>query len=128
MGIRNSSKSQGRSTGRSKETDEARERLQVADTVEQLRRQMEDLIARLARAEQPDEGGHVETQSKTAASAGAPKDLDVQIEAVSRKVDQASDLLSEMTDLLEAQSGHIEMNFPYFVEKAAPVWRRLSFG
>ncbi len=31
------------------------------------------------------------------------------------------DMLSEMTEKLEAGSGHIEMNFPYFVTKAAPV-------
>jgi len=30
-------------------------------------------------------------------------------------------MLSEMTEKLEAGSGHIEMNFPYFVTKAAPV-------
>jgi len=30
-------------------------------------------------------------------------------------------MLSEMTERLEAQSGHIEMNFPYFINKAAPV-------
>ena len=30
---------------------------------------------------------------------------------------------SEMTEKLEAGSGHIEMNFPYFVTKAAPVSR-----
>lgn len=31
------------------------------------------------------------------------------------------DMLAEMTDRLEAQSGHIEMRFPYFVAKKAPV-------
>jgi GTP cyclohydrolase I len=30
-------------------------------------------------------------------------------------------MLSEMTEKLEAETGHIEMNFPYFVNKAAPV-------
>ncbi len=30
-------------------------------------------------------------------------------------------MLSEMTDRLEAESGDIEMTFPYFVDKAAPV-------
>lgn len=30
-------------------------------------------------------------------------------------------MLAEMTDRLEAQSGHIEMTFPYFVRKEAPV-------
>ena len=31
------------------------------------------------------------------------------------------DMLREMTERLEAESGHIEMTFPYFVNKAAPV-------
>ena len=30
-------------------------------------------------------------------------------------------MLREMVDKLEAQTGHIEMNFPYFINKAAPV-------
>jgi GTP cyclohydrolase I len=30
------------------------------------------------------------------------------------------DMLSEMTERLEAESGHIEMSFPYFVNKTAP--------
>lgn len=30
-------------------------------------------------------------------------------------------MLREMTEFLDAQSGHIEMNFPYFIEKSAPV-------
>ena len=31
------------------------------------------------------------------------------------------DMLTEMTMLLEADAGHIEMTFPYFVRKASPV-------
>ncbi len=31
------------------------------------------------------------------------------------------DMLAEMTDRLEAESGHIEMNFPFFINKTAPV-------
>jgi len=31
------------------------------------------------------------------------------------------DMLKEMTELLEAEAGHIEMAFPYFVNKKAPV-------
>lgn len=31
------------------------------------------------------------------------------------------DMLREMTTVLDAESGHIEMNFPYFINKAAPV-------
>ena len=32
-----------------------------------------------------------------------------------------NEMLSEMAELLEADSGYIEMNFPYFVNKKAPV-------
>lgn len=31
------------------------------------------------------------------------------------------EILSEMTERLEAEAGHIEMSFPYFVNKAAPI-------
>ena len=36
-------------------------------------------------------------------------------------VDSFRTMLSEMTERLDAQSGHIEMTFPYFVMKRAPV-------
>ncbi len=36
-------------------------------------------------------------------------------------VESFKDMLQEMTERLEADSGHIEMNFPYFVNKKAPV-------
>ena len=36
-------------------------------------------------------------------------------------VESFRDILSEMTEKLDAQSGHIEMSFPYFVMKKAPV-------
>jgi len=36
-------------------------------------------------------------------------------------VDTFKLMLGEMVERLEAESGHIEMNFPYFVSKAAPV-------
>jgi GTP cyclohydrolase I len=36
-------------------------------------------------------------------------------------VESFRDMLSEMSVLLEARSGHIEMEFPYFVRKRAPV-------
>jgi GTP cyclohydrolase I len=40
-----------------------------------------------------------------------------------REISVASfkDMLHEMTEVLNAESGHIEMSFPYFVNKAAPV-------
>jgi GTP cyclohydrolase I len=36
-------------------------------------------------------------------------------------VESFKQMLPEMTALLEAESGHIEMSFPYFVNKSAPV-------
>ena len=36
-------------------------------------------------------------------------------------VDSFKRMLDEMTERLEAEAGHIEMNFPYFVNKRAPV-------
>jgi len=36
-------------------------------------------------------------------------------------VDSFKEMLSEMTEKLEAESGHIEMKFPYFINKAAPI-------
>jgi GTP cyclohydrolase I len=36
-------------------------------------------------------------------------------------LDSFKKMLSEMLERLEAQSGHIEMNFPYFIKKVAPV-------
>ncbi len=36
-------------------------------------------------------------------------------------VESFKEMMSEMTERLEAESGHIEMNFPYFVNKTAPV-------
>ena len=36
-------------------------------------------------------------------------------------VDSFKDMLAEMTERLEAEAGHIEMTFTYFVNKAAPV-------
>ncbi len=36
-------------------------------------------------------------------------------------VDSFKEMLHEMTEKLEAESGHIEMQFPYFINKAAPV-------
>jgi len=45
------------------------------------------------------------------------------LESHEREITTASfeDILVEMTKRLEAQSGHLEMSFPYFVKKKAPV-------
>ncbi len=36
-------------------------------------------------------------------------------------VDSFKRMLDEMTERLEAEAGHIEMSFPYFVDKSAPI-------
>lgn len=36
-------------------------------------------------------------------------------------VDSFKDMLAEMAERLEAEAGHIEMSFPYFVNKSAPI-------
>src|SRR3989344_2013475 len=36
-------------------------------------------------------------------------------------VESFKDMLAEMAERLEAKVGHIEMSFPYFINKAAPV-------
>ncbi|HFD79357.1 MAG TPA: GTP cyclohydrolase I FolE2 [Gammaproteobacteria bacterium] len=36
-------------------------------------------------------------------------------------VESFKEMLGEMTERLEAESGHIEMSFPYFINKTAPV-------
>jgi GTP cyclohydrolase I len=36
-------------------------------------------------------------------------------------IESFREMMAEMTERLEAESGHIEMNFPYFVNKTAPV-------
>lgn len=36
-------------------------------------------------------------------------------------VESFNDILRDMAELLEAEAGHIEMNFPYFINKQAPV-------
>jgi len=36
-------------------------------------------------------------------------------------VESFKEMLGEMTDRLDAESGHIEMTFPYFINKSAPV-------
>jgi len=36
-------------------------------------------------------------------------------------IDSFKEMLKEMTDKLEAEAGHIEMHFPYFINKAAPI-------
>ncbi|EGV51866.1 GTP cyclohydrolase FolE2 [Candidatus Endoriftia persephone] len=36
-------------------------------------------------------------------------------------VESFKDMLTEMAERLEAESGHIEMNFPFFINKTAPI-------
>src|SRR6056297_2425466 len=41
-------------------------------------------------------------------------------------IDTMSDILQEMKDKLEAEEAHMEMTFPYFIEKTAPVSKMTS--
>ncbi|GAB4357109.1 MAG: GTP cyclohydrolase FolE2 [Gammaproteobacteria bacterium] len=38
-------------------------------------------------------------------------------------VESFKEMLAEMVEVLDAEAGHIEMNFPYFINKSAPVSR-----
>ena len=80
---------------------ETLERLDVADTLEELRHHIDDLIARLSEKEE-------QTQAPSRPSTGASSELEHQIEALGGKVESASDLLAELTDILEAQTERIE--------------------
>ena len=80
--------------------DETLERLEVADTLEDLRHHIDDLIARLS------------DQEKAAAASTIDRrvsgELEGQLENLGGKVDSASYLLAELADLLEAQTERIE--------------------
>jgi CheY-like chemotaxis protein/polyhydroxyalkanoate synthesis regulator phasin len=84
-------------------TDEvtaALEQLDVADTLEELRHHIDDLIQRLSKSE---------VEKPTAASEPQPDPpLDRQIDALGRKVESATSMLAELTDLLESQGERIE--------------------
>jgi CheY-like chemotaxis protein len=69
----------------------------LADTVEQLRGQIDELIRRLA--EGADRGSPERPEATP---------IEQQIETLGRKVDAASDLLAELTDILESQCERIE--------------------
>lgn len=83
-------------------TDEvtaALERLDVADTLEELRHHIDALIDRLSK---PEAG---EAEPPKSHSVGG---LDRQIDDLGHKVESASSMLAELTDLLESQSERIE--------------------
>ena len=95
-----------RDTGeQSDKVTETLERLDVADNLEELRHQIDDLIERLSEKER---------ETRTGARSGrgrAPEvstELEEQIGALGSKVERASDLLAELTDVLEAQNERIE--------------------
>lgn len=82
------------------EVAEALERLNVADTLEELRHHIDALIDRLGKAE-PEKAPPPDVR---ASSDG----LDRQIDALGRKVESASNMLAQLTDLFESQSERIE--------------------
>jgi CheY-like chemotaxis protein len=73
------------------------ERLEVADTLQDLRRHIDELIEELS-----------EKERASASSSEVSPELEHQIESLGNKVESASDLLAELTDLLEAQTERIE--------------------
>lgn len=82
------------------EVAQALERLNVADTLEELRHHIDALIDRL---------GKPEPAKDSVPEAGASVDgLDRQIDALGRKVESASHMLAQLTDLFESQSERIE--------------------
>ncbi len=76
----------------------ALERLDVAETIEELRRQIDELIGRLAQ----------EDAAAAAPPSSASERLDVDVDELGRKVEGASDLLAELADVLESQTERIE--------------------
>ncbi|RMF22170.1 MAG: response regulator [Deltaproteobacteria bacterium] len=76
------------------------ERLDVADTIEELRHHIDELIGRLAEAEGGDERPRERGDTRGS--------IDEYIEQLGRKVEAANDLLSEVADVLEAQTERIE--------------------
>ncbi|MFQ5478077.1 MAG: PleD family two-component system response regulator [Candidatus Binatia bacterium] len=109
-----------REEGVSAAVAEAMERINVGETVESLRRQVDDLISQLASAEEavaeeasqeiprfpekdlavPDHGGRIRR--------GREDGLEAHIDSLGNKVDSATDMLAELTDILEAQAERIE--------------------
>ena len=79
--------------------DETLERLEVADTLEDLRHHIDDLIARLSEQEQA---------TVPASNPTLPGELEGQLENLGGKVESASYLLAELADLLESQTERIE--------------------
>ena len=97
---------------------EALERLDVADTLEELRHHIDALISRLgeseARATAAETAQRPERDTKRDVKRDAKPDanhdeaLDKQIDSLGKKVEFASDMLAQLTDLLESQNERIE--------------------
>ena len=82
---------------------EALERLDVADTLEELRHHIDSLIHRLAESE-----GRKDAPADAQTTAVRDGALDRQIDSLGKKVEFASDMLAQLTDLLESQNERIE--------------------
>ncbi len=79
----------------------------MADTLEEVRKHVEDLIRRLSEAE-----AHAEPEPAAVKQApmnrAALADLETNVTTLSIKVDQAGNLLAQVTDLLESQAERLE--------------------
>jgi len=82
---------------------ESLEQFDVADTLEELRHHIDDLIRRLAERDDA-----AERRAAVRQPPPVTDGVEAQIGALGRKVEAASDLLAELTDLLEAQTERIE--------------------
>jgi CheY-like chemotaxis protein len=82
------------------EVAEALERLNVADTLEELRHHIDALIDRLGKSEP--------VKAPEPDASPSPDGLDRHIDALGRKVESASNMLAQLTDLFESQSERIE--------------------
>ena len=81
----------------------------IADTLEGLRLQVEELIGRLAQSEnEARASGGRDGWPPPAGPDPTAGDVEAEIETLGSKVDAASELLASLTDLLEAQTDRIE--------------------
>jgi CheY-like chemotaxis protein len=78
----------------------------LADTLEEVRKHVEELIRRLSEAElEPEPEPAPQSAPMDAAALGH---LETDVNALGRKVDQAGNLLAQVTDLLESQAERLE--------------------
>jgi CheY-like chemotaxis protein len=104
------------------------ERLDLADTLEEIRKHVEELILRLSEVEAqpapPAAGLFSRSPSQPSQPLGdaALSDLETSVEILATKVDQAGNLLAQVTDLLESQAERLE-TLELQVGEPEPAWQ-----